>query len=358
MPRIFPDATAENIVICVSGVGARIGFSALIANTLPCFDMVENDVTQCFPLYLYDEPAPATSDASLFATESTRTRRDAITDAGLNHFQTAYPDATLNKEDLFYYIYGLLHSPEYRTSYADNLSKELPRIPRVKTAADFWAFSNAGRQLAALHLNYETVAPYPLTIESSKPLTAADYRVTKMKYGKCGKEKDLTTVIYNEHLTLRDIPLAAYEYVVNGKPALDWVMERQSVKIDKDSGIVNDANDWAHETMNNPRYPLELLHARGHGEFRDAGDCKHITGVGNMSLTAKTQKEFHIVIERDTDGYLVASVPSLPGCHTQAKSLDILMERIQEAIELYLEVQAEAIEPLDFVGVQKITIAA
>ncbi|WP_338032767.1 type ISP restriction/modification enzyme, partial [Chromatium okenii] len=160
---------------------------------------------------------------------------------------------------LFYYIYGLLHSPEYRTSYADNLSKELPRIPRVKTAADFWAFSNAGRQLAALHLNYETVAPYPLTIESSKPLTAADYRVTKMKYGKCGKEKDLTTVIYNEHLTLREIPLAAYEYVVNGKPALDWVMERQSVKIDKDSGIVNDANDWAHETMNNPRYPLELF---------------------------------------------------------------------------------------------------
>ncbi|MBK1642994.1 damage-inducible protein, partial [Chromatium okenii] len=138
MPRIFPDATAENVVICVSGIGAR-NFSVLITKILPCLDNIEKG--QCFPLYLYDEPAPATSDASLFATESTRTRRDAITDAGLNHFQTAYPDATLNKEGLFYYIYGLLHSPEYRTSYADNLSKELPRIPRVKTAADFWAFS-------------------------------------------------------------------------------------------------------------------------------------------------------------------------------------------------------------------------
>ncbi|MBK1642993.1 damage-inducible protein, partial [Chromatium okenii] len=139
MPRIFPDATAENMVICITGIGTNKRFSCLIANALPDVQLKFNG--QCFPLYLYDEPAPATSDASLFATESTRTRRDAITDAGLNHFQTAYPDATLNKEDLFYYIYGLLHSPEYRTSYADNLSKELPRIPRVKTAADFWAFS-------------------------------------------------------------------------------------------------------------------------------------------------------------------------------------------------------------------------
>jgi predicted helicase len=80
-----------------------------------------------------------------------------------------------------------------------------------------------------------------------------------MKYGKRGKEKDLTTVIYNDFITLREIPLAAYEYIVNGKPALDWVMERQCVKTDKDSGIVNDANDWANETMNNPRYSLELF---------------------------------------------------------------------------------------------------
>jgi predicted helicase len=113
--------------------------------------------------------------------------------------------------------------------------------------------------LAELHLNYETVGPYPVNIEAKGPLSDADYRVEKMKYGKNGKDKDLTTLHYNAKITLSGIPLEAYEYLVNGKPALDWVVERQCVKTDKDSGIVNDANDWAIETMNNPRYPLELF---------------------------------------------------------------------------------------------------
>jgi predicted helicase len=80
-----------------------------------------------------------------------------------------------------------------------------------------------------------------------------------MKYGKKGKDKDLTTLIYNDKITVTGIPLEAYEYVVNGKPALDWVVERQSVTTHKDSGIINDANDWAIETMQNPKYPLELF---------------------------------------------------------------------------------------------------
>lgn len=195
----------------------------------------------------------------------TLTRRDGITDEGLAHFQSAYPGETLTKEDLFYYIYGILHSPDYRERYADNLNKELPRIPRVKTAKDFWAFSQAGRELGELHVNYESVAPYPLTIEAKDTLTDADYRVEKMKFAKMkdpetGKSiNDRTTVIYNNLITLRDIPLEAWDYVVNGKAALDWVMERQSVRTDKASGILNDANDWAVETMGNPRYPLELF---------------------------------------------------------------------------------------------------
>lgn len=86
-----------------------------------------------------------------------------------------------------------------------------------------------------------------------------DFRVEKMRYGKGGKDKDLTTLIYNDNITVTGIPLEAYEYVVNGKPALDWVVERQCVKTDKDSGIANDANDWAIETMSNPRHPLELF---------------------------------------------------------------------------------------------------
>ncbi|NTV70411.1 MAG: DEAD/DEAH box helicase [Azonexaceae bacterium] len=259
MPKYFPDANSDNLVICVSGVGARSGFSTLITNTLPDLQVVDNG--QCYPLYIYDEQERCSSQNDLFSATNlaNQKRRDALTDEGLVHFQTTYSAEHINKEDVFYYVYGLLHSPDYRERYADNLSKELPRIPRVKSSADFWAFSQAGRKLADLHLNYETVEPYPLKIESSGKLTDIDYRVEKMKYGKKGKDKDLTTLHYNDKITLTGIPLEAYDYVVNGKPALDWVVERQCVKTDKDSGIVNDANDWAVETMNNPRYPLELF---------------------------------------------------------------------------------------------------
>lgn len=161
--------------------------------------------------------------------------------------------------------------------YADNLSKELPRIPRVKSVRDFWHFSQAGRQLGELHVDYETVPMYQgakVIGTDGKSLDsrlrendgrkkndddAAFWRVEKMKYGKNGKEKDLSTLHYNSHIIITGIPLEAYEYVVNGKPALDWVVERQCVKTDKASGIVNDANDWAIETMGDPRYPLELF---------------------------------------------------------------------------------------------------
>ena len=264
MPRIFPDAAAENFVICASGTGGVSDFSVTITKTLPNYDCLAKG--QCFPLYLYDPAAqPADDDLLIGQTSESPRRRDAITDAGLKHFTRAYPGETIGKEDLFYYVYGILHSPDYRERYADNLSKELPRIPRVCTAAEFWAFSRAGRDLAALHLNYETVDKYPLTIQTKGTLTAADYRVEKMKFAKTkdlqtGKSvNDRSTVIYNSKITLTGIPEAAWDYVVNGKAALDWVMERQAVRVDKASGIVNDANDWATETMGNPKYPLELF---------------------------------------------------------------------------------------------------
>src|SRR5690606_11614043 len=190
---------------------------------------------------------------------------DGITKVGFRYFLEAFPNERFSDEDLFYYTYGILHSEQYRERYRDNLSKELPRIPCVKKAEDFWHFSKAGRDLADLHVNYEKVAPWPVTIKEGD-LRLADiknpeafYRVTKMKFRKAGKEVDKSTVIYNANITMQDIPLEAYEYVVNGKPALEWVMERQAVRTDKASGIVNDANRYAIETVGNPAYPLELF---------------------------------------------------------------------------------------------------
>ncbi|WP_156851679.1 DEAD/DEAH box helicase, partial [Bartonella refiksaydamii] len=274
MPRIFPmGQVVENKVIQITGIGTRSGFSVLMAKNLPNLDAIEK--CQCFPRYIYQNTTISKNknekQSHLFAnaTEESKNadlqRRDAITDEGLTHFKTAYPNETITKDDLFYYIYGILHSEDYRTRYADNLSKELPRIPCVKSADDFWKFVTAGRELGHLHVNYETVEPYPVTFKKGNPkLTDIQnpekfYYVTGMKFAKAGKEKDKSTVIYNSNIIMTDIPLEAYEYIVNGRPALEWVMGRQCVKTDKKSGIVNDANRYAVETIGNAAYPLELF---------------------------------------------------------------------------------------------------
>ncbi|WP_313312532.1 type ISP restriction/modification enzyme [Pulveribacter sp.] len=264
MPQLFPSPDVENLAIGVTASMSRNEYSVLMINGPASFHAVDMVGTQFFPLYFFDseknkdkkavqqELIDFSSDKSL----PDNPKHDALTDVGLTYFKDAYPSESLTKEDIFYYVYGLLHSLEYRTLFADNLGKELPRIPRVKKPVDFWAFSKAGRDLAHWHLNYETVEPYPLTIDAKGVQSDADYRVEKMKFAKKG---DKSTVIYNGKITLRDIPAEAWNYVVNGKAALDWVMERQSVKTDPASGIVNDANDWAIETMGNPKYPLELF---------------------------------------------------------------------------------------------------
>ncbi|WP_417453887.1 DEAD/DEAH box helicase [Kiloniella sp.] len=258
-----PHRDCLNRFISMSGIGSNKGFSVFMSNDTPDVQLLFNG--QCFPLKLYDKVEESEGLFSGQQTEVEYEEKDSITDDGLAHFTSFYPGEEISKDDLFYYIYGLLHSEDYRTRFADNLSKQLPRIPRVKTAEDFWAFSKAGRALGDLHVNYETVEPYPVNYADGGLLhgefTAEDYRVVKMKFGKgkTAKEKDKTTVIYNKKITMTGIPLEAYDYIVNGKSALEWVMERQVVKTDKASGIVNDANDYAIETMGDPAYPLKLF---------------------------------------------------------------------------------------------------
>ena len=237
--------------------------SVLMTDSLPEYALHSNGL--CLPRYVFN--GVHSKSADLLSDVGSENQRciDAITDAGLAHFQAAYPGEAITKDDLFYYVYGLLHSEEYRSRFADNLSKQLPRIPAVKKAADFWAFVEAGRELGDLHCDFDNAEPFPVTIAQGA-LTLAHipdpvkfYRVEKMKFGGKRPNTDKSTVIYNANITITGIPLEAYDYVVNGKPALEWVMERQCVKVDKASGIENDANRYANETVGDPAYPLLLF---------------------------------------------------------------------------------------------------
>ncbi len=226
---------------------------------------IDPDGSQCFPLYWYEEREQT---GGLFGEEAGGyTRHDAITDEALSVFRAAYPHVfvgrykkdggeELSKEDIFYYIYGILHSQEYRDRFAMNLKKELPRIP---LAEDFAAFSRAGRALAKLHLNYETVEPWAGIDEDGD--SADPGRTEKMRFGKCKKTEenprgiDRTVLHVSECMTLRNIPEEAYDYVVNGRSAIEWLMDRYQVRTDKDSGIVNDPNDYSDDS----RYIVELV---------------------------------------------------------------------------------------------------
>lgn len=261
MPRIFPNGNLPNRVIAVTGKGGQSSFSALMMDALPNLHTI--DTGQCFPLWLYKPSERAGSD--LFDDQALGFRReDAITEFALSHFHATYPTESVTREDIFHYVYGLLHSKDYRSRYRTNLAKELPRIPCVKSVEDYRSFRDAGKRLGKLHVGYESVDPYPADIDSGgqflsvmEPETA--YRVEKMKFVGSGRNKDKSTVVYNPHITIRNIPPSAWDYVVNGKPALQWVMERQCVKTDKASGIVSDANRYAIETVGDPRYPLDLF---------------------------------------------------------------------------------------------------
>ena len=271
-----PGHCLPNIVLINSERGP------FITCELPDLELVHHG--QCFPLYWYEESEVSRGlfnandftnkgcQLSLFeegaaVKEKKFNRRDAITDQALKVFRAAYPHAflgrykkdggdELTKEDIFFYIYGILHSPEYRQRFAANLKKELPRIP---LAQDFAAFSRAGRALADLHINYETVEPWAAIVEDGD--SADPGRTVKMTFGKCKRDddhpkgEDPTVLNVAERMTLRNIPERAYDYVVNGRSAIGWLMDRYQVRTDKDSGIVNDPNDYSPD----PRYIVNLV---------------------------------------------------------------------------------------------------
>lgn len=273
LPKIFPEPGIENIAITVKGPGGMKDFTALLVNCIPDLNIIDGGA-QVFPLYTYESVKGTLEtiqqNISIFdsnphgniitAPSGNRyIRQENITDWALEEYRKRYGE-DVTKEDIFYYVYGLLHSSEYRERYRNDLKKMLPRIPFVSSEEDFWAFSNAGRRLAELHLNYETVEPWPLKEEiKGDPNDMATYKVSRMRFKKTRDgEDDKTTIVYNESITLGGIPLEAYEYIVNGKSAIEWVMERYKVSRDRKSGIINDPNKWLEE-QGNPRYIVDLI---------------------------------------------------------------------------------------------------
>lgn len=230
-PSVFPTTQSEleNKVICVSGVGSSKPFHCLIVPIIPCLDMLEK--TQSFPFYTYNEDGT--------------NQRENITDWALEQFHTHYKDSSITKWDIFYYVYGMLHNKGYREKYAANLKRELPRIP---FAPDFKAFAKAGQTLADLHINYEQQAEYPLE-KIENPKEALDWRVEKMKLS-----KDKTSIIYNNFLTLANIPEEVFKYRLGNRSALDWIIDQYQVTTDKRSGIVNDPN-----REDDPEYIVRLI---------------------------------------------------------------------------------------------------
>ena len=261
MPNLFPFTGAKNLVIGSMNAEGKI-FSCLMSDRICDLNLLRFG-TKCLPRYLFRklEEGEAAQGQVINGYE----RTDAITPQALEHFKASYPQnaAAIDADAVFYYVYGVLNHPDYCSTYANNLQKELPRIPRVATYADFKAIADAGRALAQLHVGYEQVKPYDgCELVYAKGVNASnmDYRVTKLQYGKLkdksySQGKDKTVIIYSKELTIKNIPLEAQDFVVASQSALDWVVERYAVTMDKSSRIVNDCNKFS----NDPRYILNLI---------------------------------------------------------------------------------------------------
>lgn len=247
MDRIFPNDSSENRVICVPGIGSKKLFSALITDTMP--DLGFNEACQCFPRWSYPQP----ENADQITNEEAPSRIDNISDTVLRAFREHYDDAAITKDDIFDYVYGILHAPRYREEFANDLSKMIPRIPFAPKPY-FYTFAEAGAVLASLHLNYETCEQYPaLKVEPITPSLLWEEKPEHFLLGtramRFANKETKDTLILNEHVQLSGIPEAAHRYIVNGRTPLEWFIDRYKIKQDRESGIINDPNGW----FENPR---------------------------------------------------------------------------------------------------------
>ena len=233
---IFPDEFSENHAICVTGIGSTKPFSALVIDLMPDLELISKG--QCFPRYRYQRPASGQTE--LLETEPSRERIDNISDTAMRSFRAHYANPSITKDAIFDYIYGVLHTPAYREQFGVDLAKELPRIP---FAADFHAFTEAGRELAELHLGYETCNEYPLEVVFSGK---GEPQLEHHRLGRQGMKlnPENTALQINPHISLTGIPAQAHSYFVNGRTPLEWFIDRYKIKTDKNSGIVNDPNGW------------------------------------------------------------------------------------------------------------------
>ena len=267
LPRIFPDRDADNLVIAVSTLGARTAFTTYVTRDLPDVHLWVDD-TPCFPRFVYEQQRPNAETTLLGSvlSEMPAGRRHNVTDEALTLFRVL--DPAIDKDDVFFYVYGLLHSKDYRSVFAADLKKSLPRIPRADSAATFWGFSKAGRELARLHTDYEAEAVWPGLRYVYRPGFDASsrdaYRVFKMKHPKVAdstmgtKVEDRSRIVYNDWITIEGVPERSYRYELGSRSAIEWIMESWRVRTDQVSGITNDPNDWAVE-HDQPTYILDLV---------------------------------------------------------------------------------------------------
>ncbi|MGI9461344.1 MAG: type ISP restriction/modification enzyme [Alphaproteobacteria bacterium] len=245
MPKIFPTPESKNIIIVIQVIG-KSDFSALVSNRIT--DLQFNSNAQCFPRYSYNK-AKDLLDKN--GTEYSKT--DNITDTALHSFQTHYKNESISKDDIFYYIYGVLSHPTYKEKYQNYLTKMLPHIPFVDGFAEF---ISAGRQLAELHLNYETLPIHNDCFWSHRKDYLKDKK--QLPFEKIQWRKNKTNILYNDVFTMHNIPKVVHQYKIKSKTPIDWVIAQYQKYTDDESNIAQDPNDFCNE-MGDPAYIYNLI---------------------------------------------------------------------------------------------------